>query len=99
MISLTSVELAAQQALGQEIELAAVNVADEKKGEQIVLLTTQADLTTDFVRKAMLEQGCQPLLLPAIVYTLEQLPKLGTGKTDFVIAKQIAQQKYGDQGA
>ena len=97
MISLTSVELAAQKALGQETELVAVNVADDKKGEQIVLLTTQVDLTTDVVRKAMLEQGCQPLLLPAIVYTLDQLPKLGTGKNDFVSAKQIAQQKYNDQ--
>jgi len=91
MISLGAVELAAQQALPEETEVIAVNVPDAKKGEQIVLLTTTV-LDLDMLKKAMLANGCNPLLLPTQILTLEQLPKLGSGKTDFSRAKQVALQ-------
>ena len=92
MISLGAVELATQQALPEETEVIAVNVPDDKKGEQIVLLTTTM-LDLDTLKKAMLANGCNPLLLPAQILTLEQLPKLGSGKTDFSRAKQVALQR------
>ena len=41
----------------------------------------------------MLANGCNPLLLPAQILILEQLPKLGSGKTDFNRAKQLTLQK------
>lgn len=91
MISLGAVELAAQQALGGETEVIAVNLPDDKKGEQIILLTT-ATLDSDELRKAMLAGGCNPLLLPARILQLEYLPKLGSGKTDFNLARQVAQE-------
>ncbi|TXH63262.1 MAG: acyl-[ACP]--phospholipid O-acyltransferase, partial [Tolumonas sp.] len=91
MISLGAVELAAQQALGGETEVIAVNLPDDKKGEQIILLTTTT-LDSDELRKAMLAGGCNPLLLPARILQLEYLPKLGSGKTDFNLARQVAQE-------
>jgi acyl-[acyl-carrier-protein]-phospholipid O-acyltransferase/long-chain-fatty-acid--[acyl-carrier-protein] ligase len=92
MISLGAVELATQQVLPEEAEVIAVNVPDDKKGEQIVLLTTTM-LDLDTLKKAMLANGCNPLLLPAQILILEQLPKLGSGKTDFNRAKQLTLQR------
>lgn len=92
MISLGAVELATQQVLPEEAEVIAVNVPDDKKGEQIVLLTTTM-LDLDTLKKAMLANGCNPLLLPAQILILEQLPKLGSGKTDFNRAKQVTLQR------
>ncbi|MFB0974860.1 MAG: acyl-[ACP]--phospholipid O-acyltransferase [Tolumonas sp.] len=91
MISLTTVEQAVQKALPEETEVIAVNLPDEKKGEQIVLLTT-ASLDPDHLRKTMLAQGCPPLLLPSRILQLTHLPKLGSGKTDFSLARQVALQ-------
>ncbi len=70
----------------------AVNIPDAKKGEQIVLLTTVA-LDINELKKAMLAHGCNPLLLPTQILMLEQLPKLGSGKTDFSRAKQVTLQR------
>ena len=91
MVSLSAVELAVQQVLAEETEVIAMNLPDEKKGEQIILLTTAA-LGKDALRKAMLAQGCNPLLLPAQILQLDHLPKLGSGKTDFSLARQVALQ-------
>ncbi len=91
MVSLSAVELAVQQVLAEETEVIAMNLPDEKKGEQIILLTTAA-LEKDALRKAMLAQGCNPLLLPAQILQLDHLPKLGSGKTDFGLARQVALQ-------
>lgn len=89
MLSLSAVEQAVQQTLGSEAEIIAVNLPDDKKGEQIILLTAFA-LDIDELRKAMLTHGCHPLLLPSHVLQLTNLPKLGSGKTDFSLARQIA---------
>ncbi len=91
MVSLSAVELAVQQVVAEETEVIAMNLPDEKKGEQIILLTTAA-LEKDALRKAMLAQGCNPLLLPAQILQLDHLPKLGSGKTDFSLARQVALQ-------
>ena len=42
--------------------------------------------------EAMLAQGCNPLLLPTQILQLDHLPKLGSGKTDFGLARQVALQ-------
>ena len=90
MISLSVVESQARKALGSEdAEVVAVNIPDPKKGEQVVLLTT-AQATTDSLRGQLLEEGCNPLTIPARVDQVDAIPKLGSGKTDFVAAKKWA---------
>jgi acyl-[acyl-carrier-protein]-phospholipid O-acyltransferase / long-chain-fatty-acid--[acyl-carrier-protein] ligase len=42
------------------------------------------------LKQAMLEKGINPLLIPSKIITVDSLPKLGSGKTDYVQAKQIA---------
>ncbi len=95
MISLTAVEDAVRKALDNaefgtpDIELLAINAPDSKKGEKIVLIYT-GDIEEDVLRKTLLASDMQALMMPAEYVQVAALPKLGSGKTDFVAAKQLA---------
>lgn len=87
MISLTAVEEQVRTALKQQdLELAAINLPDEKKGEKIVLLSSE-QLEANTLRQAMLETNCNPLMIPSEVIVTDAIPKLGSGKTDYKTAK------------
>ncbi len=91
MISLSVVEEQARRVLNRpELELVAVNLPDEKKGERIILLVAAAEIDPDALRKAMLAAGVNALEIPAEIRAVEQVPKLGSGKTDFAAAKRMA---------
>ena len=90
MISLTVVEEQVRRALGQpELELAAVNLPDERKGERILLLVA-ADVDTETLRRNLLNAGVNPLSIPGQIVRVEAIPKLGSGKTDFAGVKRLA---------
>lgn len=90
MISLGAVEEQVRRALGRaDLEVAAVNVPDPRKGERILLLAAE-DVNADALRKAMLEAGANPLSVPSEVVRVEAIPKLGSGKTDFGAVKRLA---------
>ncbi|MGH1439403.1 MAG: acyl-[ACP]--phospholipid O-acyltransferase [Cellvibrionaceae bacterium] len=72
----------------EEIEVIAVNIPDDKKGEKIILLS-EAELDQAALREIMLANGCNPLMVPSKLVTVEALPKLGSGKVDFARAKKI----------
>ncbi|MCV6603833.1 MAG: AMP-binding protein, partial [Porticoccaceae bacterium] len=92
MVSLGAVEQAVRDALGQaEPELVAVNLPDAKKGERVVLLLA-SEQGVDGVRQTLLDAGTNPLMVPASVHQVAEVPKLGSGKTDFAAAKVLAQQ-------
>ncbi|RKZ45873.1 MAG: acyl-[ACP]--phospholipid O-acyltransferase, partial [Gammaproteobacteria bacterium] len=89
MISLTAVEESVRDSLGQpELELVAVNLPDEKKGEKVALMIT-SDIQLAELKKAMLDAGVNPLMIPADVKVVDEIPTLGSGKTDFKLAKKI----------
>jgi acyl-[acyl-carrier-protein]-phospholipid O-acyltransferase/long-chain-fatty-acid--[acyl-carrier-protein] ligase len=90
MVSLGAVENAIKIALEDpEKEVIVVTVPDEKKGEKVVALHDK-DLDTAELKQKLLAGGLNSLALPAVWLRVEQLPKLGSGKTDFGKAKQIA---------
>ena len=90
MISLGMVEEQVRRILAQpELELAAVNLPDEKKGERILLLVA-GDLDADDLRRVLLAGGVNPLSIPAEVRRVDAIPKLGSGKTDFGAARRLA---------
>jgi acyl-[acyl-carrier-protein]-phospholipid O-acyltransferase/long-chain-fatty-acid--[acyl-carrier-protein] ligase len=90
MVSLGQVEEQVRRVLGQpELELAAVNLPDSKKGERVVLLMA-GRLDGDAVRRALIEAGSNPLTVPAEFLSVEQVPKLGSGKTDFAAVRRLA---------
>ena len=90
MVSLSSVEQQIRDAANlSELELVAVNLPDEKKGEKILILVAGI-IDTEQVKKSMLEAGCNPLMVPSHWIRVDEVPKLGSGKTDFKQAKTIA---------
>ena len=67
-----------------------VNVPDPKKGEQIVLITTCKDITKDGLISAFKAAGMTELGLPNKIIFTDSPPLLGTGKFDYVTAKELA---------
>ncbi|EGG95064.1 Putative 2-acylglycerophosphoethanolamine acyltransferase [gamma proteobacterium IMCC1989] len=101
MVSLSAVEETVRKVLAlntvsENQEILAVNLPDEKKGERIVLLMSSSSETSgepmsmSDVRQAMVDNQCNPLMIPSELIILEALPKLGTGKMDTATAKKIA---------
>lgn len=92
MISLGSVEQTVIESLKEshpDLEVVATNIPDNKKGEQIILLSDR-NITQEELRSQMLAYDCHALMIPTRVIQVDTLPKLGSGKTDFTAAKQIA---------
>ena len=90
MVSLGAVERLVAQAIDDpEVEVMAVNLPDDKKGERVVLLH-EAALDVDALRKRLLESGANPLMLPGDWLQVDALPKLGSGKADVATAKRLA---------
>lgn len=95
MISLSSVEQHMREAINRDdLELVAINLPDEKKGEKILALVAGI-IDINAVKKGMLEAGCNPLMIPSQCIRVDELPKLGSGKTDFKQAKIIAESYEG----
>ena len=89
MISLTAVEETIRDVLSQpELELVAVNLPDERKGEKVIVLI-EARLNMADVKQAMLDANVNPLMIPTDVIQVNGIPKSGSGKTDFMQAKAM----------
>jgi acyl-[acyl-carrier-protein]-phospholipid O-acyltransferase/long-chain-fatty-acid--[acyl-carrier-protein] ligase len=89
MVSLTAVE-STIAALWPEQQHAAVNLPDPRKGEQIVLITTRDDARRDALLQWFQQRQVSELALPRRIIAVAKLPTLGTGKTDYQQAKQLA---------
>ena len=91
-ISLTMVENNAS-ALWPDHSHAAVAVPGERKGEQIVLITTNPEAKRADLLSWAQNHGVAEIAVPRrIVYT-DVIPVLGTGKPDFGKAEKIAREK------
>lgn len=91
MVSLNLVEELASQCYGHS-DFASVTVADQRKGEKVLLYTSDKSVRLEQLRAYLAEKKYSPLLLPASIQFMEKLPLLGSGKTDYVTLKQIAEQ-------
>ena len=89
MVSL-SVSEALAQSVWPDFEHAVVAIPDDKKGEQVVLITTKADAKRDELSAYASQQGIQGLAVPSTLITVEKLPLLGTGKIDYVGVADLA---------
>ena len=68
---------------------AVVALPDPRKGERIVLVTTDQSLDRDRLLKAARDGGVNELMVPAEVLHRPELPLLGTGKTDYPSVQKI----------
>ena len=74
---------------------AAIARPDARKGEAVVLVTDDPDLTRDKLKAG---GGVPEIMLPRDVLAGREIPVLGTGKTDYV-ALAAALEKDGEKAA
>lgn len=89
MISLAAAEAYVAQVWPDEGH-AMVAVPDDKKGEQLVLVTERAGASRDALVEAARLHGVAEIMLPRRIVHVEALPMLGTGKTDYPAIAEIA---------
>lgn len=90
MVSLETVENIASHASPQH-QHAATTQIDAQRGENILLFTTDSDLNRDQLSTSAKTLGNPELAIPRKIIVLEELPLLGTGKTDYVTLKKMAE--------
>jgi acyl-[acyl-carrier-protein]-phospholipid O-acyltransferase/long-chain-fatty-acid--[acyl-carrier-protein] ligase len=90
MISLEVVERIAATARPGFIHAASTR-SDALKGEAIVLFTTAPDLSRESLLAAAKNLGTPELAVPKVIVHLADIPMLGTGKTDYVRLKELAE--------
>jgi len=89
MVSLTSVEVLATSTWPNALH-AAIAIPDPKKGEQVVLLTTQLNPDRGELLVEGRKQGVSELAIPRQILQVSSIPVLGTGKTDYVAIQKLA---------
>jgi acyl-[acyl-carrier-protein]-phospholipid O-acyltransferase/long-chain-fatty-acid--[acyl-carrier-protein] ligase len=65
---------------------------DARKGERIVLLTTQKDAERPAMQRQAKTVGASELAVPADIRVVGNVPLLGSGKTDYVGATRLAKE-------
>jgi len=89
MISLSAVETAVSELWPKEIH-AVIAIADEKKGEQLVLFTTRKTAALNEILAAFKEKGLNILSVPKNIKVLNEMPLVGAGKADYVKLARMA---------
>ncbi len=92
MVSLTAVEQLAAKAW-PETHHAVIALPDPKKGEQLILLTTQKDASVKQLAAAA--EGVATISLPRKIFVVDAVPVLATGKTDYQAAMAMAEKMIG----
>jgi acyl-[acyl-carrier-protein]-phospholipid O-acyltransferase/long-chain-fatty-acid--[acyl-carrier-protein] ligase len=90
MVSLETAEAVASAASPGKMH-AVTAIPDPQRGEALVLFTTDATLTRERLHEASKELGISELALPRKIVHAESLPLLGSGKTDYVTLKIMAE--------
>ena len=91
MVSLEVVEKLAVAASPERLH-GASSQPDPGKGEALVLFTTDPALTREALQARAREMGVPELAVPRKIVHVEALPLLGTGKTDYVTLKRMAEE-------
>lgn len=95
MVSLPSVETSINKLWPEHLH-AVVNIPDGKKGEALVLITTQAQADRKALMTHFKDHGISELALPKHIKFMDKLPVLGTGKTDYVTLGKLALAEFAE---
>lgn len=87
---------------GNEEELLAVvtSVPDERKGERLVVVHKRLSISADAIREELAKAGLPALWIPACdaFLEVEEIPVLGSGKTDLKALAELAQREMVREG-
>ena len=88
MVSLETTERIAKT-VQPDHEHAVVSIPEERKGESLILFTTDQELTREQLVTVCRTLGCSELSIPKQIKVLDKIPMLGTGKVDYVSLKNL----------
>ncbi len=92
MVSLGAVEEQISKLIdGSVAQIAVTAISDSKKGEKIVALL-EGDIKVETLKSAVKEAKIHPLYIPSEYFAVHEIPKLGTGKSDFRGIKRLAEE-------
>lgn len=82
---------------GETTTLAVCGVPDEKKGERLVVLYSQLDVSPDVIVRKLIEAGLPGIYVPSpdSFIAVDAIPILGTGKLDLRGMQKLALEKCG----
>ncbi len=89
MVSLGAIEVALQK-LWPDFDSAVTTLPDSKKGEQIILVTTNKKGEKSEIVKYFKENNLPDIATPKTILVVDKLPLLGTGKIDYVGLNEVA---------
>jgi acyl-[acyl-carrier-protein]-phospholipid O-acyltransferase / long-chain-fatty-acid--[acyl-carrier-protein] ligase len=91
MISLAAAERIAETAV-PDTRHAVVALPDPRRGEKLVLITEAHGFDRNRLLEAAHRLGMPEIAVPREVIEIDQMPFLGTGKTDYAAVTQLAEQ-------
>ncbi len=91
MVSLAAIEKLAA-GVWPDAQIAAAAVPDPKKGERVILVTTEPTATRPQFLAHARDQGASELMNPSEVMIWEKMPLLGTGKVDNVTVTKMVRE-------
>lgn len=94
MVSLSAVEAAASAVWPEQMTVV-VSIPDARKGERLILLTTNSKLTRADFQAYAKTHGIAELSVPAQILVVDALPLLGSGKPDYVAALKLTKERLG----
>lgn len=92
MVSLSAVEELAS-ALWPTLLTIVVALPDARKGERLVLMSTDASTTREAFSRFAKTKGANELMVPADFMIVPSIPLLGSGKPDYVAALALAKER------
>ncbi|MBC7768401.1 MAG: AMP-binding protein [Phycisphaerales bacterium] len=98
MVSLNAVEAYAASVWPDHTH-AAVALPDSRKGERVILFTDHADAKSEDLLAWCKANGASELAVPKKIVVIEEIPVLGSGKTDYVVLQRMAAERFAEAKA
>ena len=94
MVSLSAVEAIAADLSPSHLSVV-VSMPDQRKGERLILLTSDTAATRQKFQSLAKSSGATELMVPAEVMHVDRVPVLGSGKPDYVSATELVREMSG----
>ena len=94
MVSLSAVEAIAAE-LSPAVLSVVVAIPDQRKGERLVLVTSDNTATKPRFQALARSKGASELMVPSEFMVVDRVPVLGSGKPDYVATQTLVNDRLG----